>query len=106
MANLDGLNWYGDWTIEDKIIYNVINFLKWGLLEIGAYYNISKDQVNYNGANESILQPVTFYGSGGIANYTVYKGLVRPVFSPKLGRRHKLFLILVALRLLKILRRQ
>ena len=67
MANLDGLNWYGDWTIEDKIIYNVINFLKWGLLEIGAYYNISKDQVNYNGANESILQPVTFYSSGDIA---------------------------------------
>jgi hypothetical protein len=75
MGNLDGISWYGNRTIEDQVLHNVITYLKYGLLEIGAYYNINKDQINYRGANESVLQPVTFYGSGGIQPYSVYKGV-------------------------------
>jgi hypothetical protein len=73
MSNLDGINYYGDNTLEDIITKNISSFLSHGLLELGAYYNIYKDQTNpINGSNESILQPQTI---PGVSSYIIYKGL-------------------------------
>ncbi len=72
MSNLEGINYWADWCLEDIVLYNVINFVKYGLLEIGAYINIQKDQVNYLGHDLSRLNPVV--GVTGITDYTIYKG--------------------------------
>lgn len=72
MANLDASNFYADYTLEDTISMNVSEFLRYGLLEIGAYINIYKDQLDYNGNDESRLYPIT--NRIGITDYTIYKG--------------------------------
>lgn len=72
MSNLEGINFWGDWCLEDIILYNVISFVKYGLLEVGAYVNIDKGQVNYLGHDLSRLNPVV--GVTGYTDYTIYKG--------------------------------
>lgn len=73
MSNLEGINFYGDWTVEDTVNYNIVNYIRYGLLEIGAYRNIDKGQRNYLGIDISKLTPVT--GVTGIVDYTIYKGI-------------------------------
>lgn len=65
MYNLDGLNFYAEPTLEDTVLSNVREFLRYGFLQVGAYINvdISKD--------ESQLVPLT--GRPGVDDYTIYK---------------------------------
>lgn len=73
MFNLNANEYYGQSTLEDIIQDNVIMFLKYGFLELGAYYNINYNSINpFNGENDSILKPITAPGSSG---YTIYQGL-------------------------------
>lgn len=73
MSNLDGIHFWAEYGLEDIIAHNIINFLKYGLLEIGAYYNVAKDQLSYQGNNESLLLPYTS-PSGGTPNFRIYRG--------------------------------
>lgn len=61
--NLDASTYYGHATLDDYIRTNVIDFLKYGLIEIGAYYNIGLDRA------ESRLHPVLVTG---LTPYTVW----------------------------------
>ncbi len=73
MSNLDYISYYGDWTFDDALTINLITYLKHGLLEIGAYYNVSSTgQLNSRGINVSKLNPVAIPGQ---TNYTIYRGL-------------------------------
>lgn len=72
MSYLEGSQFYGDSTLEDTLVKNTIGFLKQGFLELGAFYNIDKDQTGINGNDESKLLPVV---SSGITNYTIYRGI-------------------------------
>ena len=72
MSNLNGLQFYGESTLEDIITRNITSFLSYGFLELGAYYNISKDQVDRFGNNESVLRPAVIQD---VPNYTVYRGI-------------------------------
>ena len=72
MSNLEGINFYADYTIDDKITQNVISFFKYGLLEIGAYYNILTGQLDAKGRDVSLLSPLE---GNKITPYTVYRGL-------------------------------
>ncbi len=72
MAYLDGVTYYGQPSLEDNILQNVVGMLKYGLLELGAYTNIAKDAVDYNGNNASLLRPASL---PGVTNNTVYEGL-------------------------------
>lgn len=71
MSNLDGINFYGDFTLEDIVTKNVTTFLSYGLLELGAYYNIYKDQPDRFGNNLSILRPANI---PGVSSYVIYRG--------------------------------
>lgn len=71
MYNLDSLQFYSDSTLEDIILRNIIEFMKWGLLEVGAFYNIEKDQLNHLGENESVLRRVNYPGQ---TPNTIFKG--------------------------------
>jgi len=70
MSNLEGIQFYADPTLEDIILYNLISFISYGLLEVGGYYNISLGQQNYLGQDESKLYPVS---GQGITPYTIYR---------------------------------
>ncbi len=72
MSNLEGITYYGQYSLEDIILYNVIDFVRYGLLEIGGYINIAKGQTNYLGQDVSRLNPIV--GVSGIDNYKVYRG--------------------------------
>ncbi len=71
MSNLDGSPSYISYGLEDHIVYNTINFLKYGFLEVGAFYNIVISGVNTLGQEEAILSPLSI---PGVANYTRYAG--------------------------------
>lgn len=71
MSNLDGIQYYGDHTLEHILTHNVIQFMRYGLLEIGAYYNVTTGMVGPNGQDHSRLHPV---GVTGLTPYTVYAG--------------------------------
>lgn len=71
MGYLDGVDFYAEYSIEDQITHNVINFLTYGLLEIGAYYNINKGQLDSKGQDASLLRSVSV---PGIANNRVWQG--------------------------------
>lgn len=66
MGNINSVNFYPDFSREDNIVHNTSTFLKYGLLEIGAFYNIDIAQP------ESILRPVNVTG---IVPYTIYRGI-------------------------------
>lgn len=70
MSNLEGSLGYAELGLEDHILENVITFFQYGLLELGAYYNIN-NQSDYQGNNPSILHPMSIHGSSG---YTIYRG--------------------------------
>lgn len=63
MGNLDGLNYYADFSLEDTILTNVIDFLKYGFLEIGAFINVTS----------GVLSPVV--GESGVQDYSIYRGV-------------------------------
>lgn len=71
MALLEGTSRYGQRTLEDTIVHNIIGMLKHGLLEIGAFQNISLGQTNYLGQDQSRLSPVS---TTGVIPYTIYRG--------------------------------
>lgn len=71
MSNLEGINFYGDYTLEHILCQNVIQFTRYGLLEIGAFYNIPTGHIGPNGQDHSRLHPV---GVTGYTPYTVYAG--------------------------------
>jgi len=68
--NLDSLNFYGDFTLEDHIQQNVFGFLNYGLLEVGGFYSIALGQTNYQGQDESLLVP--FVNNPSVTGYTYY----------------------------------
>lgn len=70
MSNLDGVYQFNDYSISSLITENVVNFLKWGFLELGAYRNISVGQLDFNGQDESRLVNVQY---PTISNYTIFK---------------------------------
>lgn len=72
MSNLDGIQFYGNPTLEDIITRNLTSFLSYGLLELGAYYNIQLDQTDRYGNNESVLRPAVIQG---VPNRTIYRGV-------------------------------
>jgi hypothetical protein len=58
--------------MEDQIVQNIVSFIDYGLLELGAYYNIYKGQTDYLNNNISryrnVVQP-------GITEGLVWEGL-------------------------------
>ena len=71
MSLLDGLNHYGDTTLSDLLIDNLVQFLNHGFLEIGAYINVPSGKVSYNGGDMSRMNPVF---ATGATNYTIWRG--------------------------------
>lgn len=71
MSNFDGIQYYGDHTLEHTILQNVMQFAKYGFLEIGAYRIITTGMIGPNGQDHSRLHPV---GVTGVTPYTVYAG--------------------------------
>lgn len=58
MGNLDNTSYYSQFSLEDQITTNVIDFLKWGLLEIGGFQTINRGQSNIYGNDASALRIV------------------------------------------------
>jgi hypothetical protein len=71
MSNLDGIKFYGDPSLEESVVQNLISFFKHGLLEMGAYYTITTGQLDYQGQDQSRLRPLF---ATGISNYKIYRG--------------------------------
>jgi hypothetical protein len=72
MSNLDGINFYGDPSTSEILIKNLISFIDYGLLEMGAYQNIPKDKTNYQNIDISALKSVSATGFG---SYKTWRGL-------------------------------
>lgn len=72
MSNLEGLNYFGDATLDDQITQNLFNFVSYGLLQLGAYKNITQGQLDARGQDVSRLEAAVY--QTGVANYKVYKG--------------------------------
>lgn len=68
MPNLKG-QFFGNYQLQDVIEQNIITFLKYGMLEIGGFYNI------YLSDNESNLSPVFFSHTGVASNYTIWNAI-------------------------------
>lgn len=79
MGNLDGIRYYSDYTLEDQFQYNIIDFISYGLLEVGAFINIRKGQRDSFNNDQSLLRPVSIqnYPSnkiyGGLKNNWVWE---------------------------------
>lgn len=71
MSLLEGINFFGEYSLDDILCHNLINYMQHGLLELGAYYNIGTGTVNYDGYNLSRLRPVNINGT---PNYKVWGG--------------------------------
>jgi hypothetical protein len=77
MGNLNSVNFYPDFSREDNIVHNTSTFIKYGLLEIGAFYNLDIS------LNESVLRPVNVTG---VTPYTIYRGIKSDwVYESELG---------------------
>lgn len=72
MSNLDGTMSYWRPSITNIVKENIASFISYGLLELGAYQNIYKDQLGINGQNMSILRPIDV---PGVSGYTQYQGI-------------------------------
>lgn len=70
--NFDGTTYYGDYSLEDKLSQNIITYLKYGLLEVGGYYNVNRGTLDYNNNNPALLRKVGFAGSSGAR---IFQGL-------------------------------
>lgn len=88
MANLGNTTYYAQKTLEDQILLNVISYLQYGLLEIGAYYNIRKGQNDYLGNNASQLKMISGYGVPNnryyqtLKNQIIWESGINYTFSP------------------------
>lgn len=71
MFNLDGINHYGEMSIQDIILDNIVQFLRYGFLQIGAYVNIGYQELDSRGNDMSLLTPLSVPGT---TDYTIYKG--------------------------------
>ncbi len=65
MSNLEGLQFFADPTLDDIITKNTVEFIKYGLLEVGAYINVATGINNYLGQDRSRLYPVNVVGASG-----------------------------------------
>jgi hypothetical protein len=72
MSNLDYYQYYGQNSVEDQIVQNIVSFIDYGLLELGAYFNIFKGQTDYLGNNVSRYRTVD---QPGIEVGKVWEGL-------------------------------
>jgi hypothetical protein len=41
VANLEGIQFFGQRNLENTVVNSVIDFLRYGFLELGAYYNVA-----------------------------------------------------------------
>lgn len=71
MSNLEGLHFYGDPTVDEILLQNFLTFFRYGLLEIGAFYNISLNQQDVRGNDQSSLYPVFVTG---VPDYKIWRG--------------------------------
>lgn len=71
MSNLDGITFYGNPSLEESVLQNLISFFKYGLLELGAFVTIATGQLDYQGYDQSKLQPLF---ANSVANYRIYRG--------------------------------
>ena len=72
MSNLRHTDYYGQFSLEDQILHNVVSYLKYGFLEIGAFYNITRNKTDHEGNVLSKLKEVNF---PGISGRTVFQTL-------------------------------
>lgn len=70
MSNIEGVNAYIHDSPDEIISENLINFIKWGLLEIGAYYNLAYASSGIYGQSASRLNPLVSSGTA----YQYYYG--------------------------------
>lgn len=65
MSNLEGLSFYGEYSLQSQILHNLSSFLKYGLLELGSYYNVRTTN------NASVMRPQLI---NGLTNYSIWAG--------------------------------
>ncbi len=70
MANLRHTDYYGQYSFEDQVLHNIIAYLKYGLLEIGAFYNVYRGRTDHEGNNLSQLKEVRY---PGMTNRTTFQ---------------------------------
>jgi hypothetical protein len=57
--SLNGVRSYSDFDLNQIVASSYINFLDWGLINIGAFNNVKINNQNINSADMSKLRPVT-----------------------------------------------
>lgn len=69
--SLKGVGDIFEQTLNNELQDNIVEFLDWGLLEKGNYFNVTKDEISPNGSDYSLLKPVKhpYYQDG-----TVWEG--------------------------------
>lgn len=55
-TNLKGFNNIFDATVGNELQDNIVEFLDWGLMEKGNYFNVTKGETGPNGYDYSLLQ--------------------------------------------------
>ena len=55
-TNLKGFNNIFDATLGNELQDNLVEFLDWGLMEKGNYFNVTKGETGPNGYDYSLLQ--------------------------------------------------
>lgn len=73
MNYLDSTRFYGNKTLTQIIRENVIGMLRYGLLEVGAFYNIPIGTTDANGNDLSRYRPVSYPGQSGIRVFQGFK---------------------------------
>lgn len=73
MSYIDSTNFFGGKTLTQIIRENTISMLRYGLLEIGAFYNIPLGQTDSNGNDLSRYRPVSYPGTSGIRVFQGFK---------------------------------
>jgi hypothetical protein len=70
---IDSTNFYGSKTLTQTLRENLVGMLRYGLLEIGAYYNITLGLTNQHGDDLSRYRPVSYPGTTGIRVFQGFK---------------------------------
>lgn len=68
---LKGINSVFEATLNNELQDNIIEFLDWGLLEKGNYFNVTLNEESPDGKNYSILQPSS---NDNFPQYTAWEG--------------------------------
>jgi len=55
--NLNGINDIFEATLNNELQDNIVEFLDWGLLEKGNYFNVGLGELDQNGQDMSLLRP-------------------------------------------------